>query len=259
MARWWTVVGGGSAALLLAACGSDVVPEETASTSGPSAAPATTSPSATADPGFAEETVRTITAEAEKAMTALTSVRLEGTLVLDGQSTSLDMFLTDSGACEGSVSVRGAGTLRIKSVQGKSWMKPDAAFWRTYAGESAPKLREIVGNRWVVLPGDDRGLREMCDLDKVLSEAGPADDDPKAEVLGTEKVAGQEAVRVRTRTDAGEDLTAWVRVDDPHHLLAMEVAEGKESGSIRFSDFDAEQPVEPPAADDVVDLEQLQG
>lgn len=230
MRNWQKALGGGTAALLLAGCGGG---------------------------GFAEESVKTIVDETEKDMKALSSVRMSGELTTDGDQLDLDMTISTSGDCEGSMSVEG-GEVQILSLDGASWMKPDAAFWEATAGESAPMVQAMVGDKWVVLPEDDEGFTELCDLDELLAELG-ADDEEKGEVDGTEEVDGKETVRVLSETDEGDPLTIWVTVDDPHLILKMEVTEGEEPGTITFSEFDEELDIEAPAEDDVVDLEQMGG
>ena len=59
-----------------------------------------------------------------------------------------------------------------------------------------------------------------------------------------------------TESEEGDALTAWVAVDDPHHVLKLEVTEGKEPGILTFSGFDEKPDVKPPADDEVVDLTQ---
>jgi len=231
MRNWQLALGGGTAALLLAGCGGGS--------------------------GFAEESARTIVDETEKDMKALSSVTMTGQLVSDGEQLDIDMAISTSGDCEGSISVQG-GEVQILSLDGASWMKPDAAFWEATAGESAPMVQEMVDDKWVVLPEDEGGFTELCDLDELLSSLG-ADDETEGEVDGTEDVDGQETVKVLSETDEGDPLTIWVTVDDPHLIVKMEVTEGEEPGTITFTEFDEEPDVEAPAEDDVVDLDQMGG
>jgi hypothetical protein len=86
---------------------------------------------------------------------------------------------------------------------------------------------------------------------------GDDEDDSKAENEGTEDVDGTEAVKVTGETDEGDPVTVWVKVDEPHYILKMEVDQGEEPGEIVFSEFDEELEVEAPAEDEVIDLEQL--
>jgi hypothetical protein len=206
---------------------------------------------------FASESAKTILDESEKDMKALSSVTVGGELTTDGQPLTLDMAVSTDGSCEGTIGLQG-GKAEIRSTGEQSWMRPDAAFWESFAGESAGMVQQVVGDRWVVIPGDASDFTELCDLDELLSEMG-GDDDAAGEVGETREVAGQEAVEISTETDEGDPLTVWIAVDDPHHILEMEVTTGDEPGTISFSGFDEELDVQAPAADEVIDLDQLNG
>jgi hypothetical protein len=206
---------------------------------------------------FAEESAATILDESEKDMKALSSVTLDGELTTDGEQLSLDMAVSTEGTCEGTIGVQG-GEAEIRSDGKQSWMKPDDAFWESFAGGSAAMVQQVVGDRWVVIPGDASEFAELCDLDELLSEMG-GDDEADAEAGETKEVAGQDAVEVTTETDEGDPVTIWVATEDPHHILEMEVDQGEEPGTITFSKFDDELDVQAPAEDEVIDLEQLGG
>jgi hypothetical protein len=206
---------------------------------------------------FAEESAATILEESEKDMKALSSVTVGGELTTDGEQLTLDMTVTTEGACEGTIGIQG-GEAEIRSDGETSWMKPDAAFWESFAGESAAMVQQVVGDRWVLVPGDASQFTELCDLDDLLSEMG-GDDEASGEVGETREVAGQDAVEVTTETDEGDPLTVWVATEDPHHILEMEVDQGEEPGTITFSKFDEELDVQAPAEDEVIDLDQLSG
>lgn len=227
MRTWQAALGGITAMTLLSACGG----------------------------GFADESATTILEETEKDMKALSSVRVAGEMTQDGESVALDMVVSTSGDCEGTLEIQD-GTAEIRSVGGESWMKPDDAFWESFAGEQAALIQGVVGDNWVVLPEDEGDFSEFCDLDELLEDTGD-DDKAEPEKDGTEEVDGQETVRLTSETDDGDPTKVWVTVDDPHHILKMEVESGDEPGTITFSDFDEELEVQAPAEDEVVDLNEL--
>ncbi len=204
---------------------------------------------------FAEESPDAIGEAAEKDMKALKSVRIAGELVEEGEKVSVDMALSTKGDCEGTLGIQG-GETQIRSLDGETWMKPDAAFWEASAGDDAAMVQGVVGDKWVVL-GDEEGFAELCDLDELLDSMNDDEDDSKAETQGTEDVDGTEAVKVTGETDEGDPVTVWVAVDEPHHILKMEVDQGEEPGQITFSEFDEELSVEAPAEDEVIDLARL--
>ena len=205
--------------------------------------------------GFAEESPEKIGEAAEKDMKALKSVRISGEVVEDGEKTSVDMTLTTDGDCEGTLAVQG-GEAQIRSLGGETWIKPDSAFWEASAGEQAALVQGVVGDKWVVV-GDDQDFAEFCDLDELLKEMGDDEVEDKAEVEGTEDVDGTEAVKVTGDTEEGDPVKVWVAVDEPHHILKVEVDEGEEPVEVAFSEFDEELSVEAPADDEVIDLEAL--
>jgi len=206
---------------------------------------------------FADQPAKDIIEATKADMEALSSLRMSGELVTDGEQVEIDMAISTDGDCAGSVGQQG-GTAEIISIGGTSYMKPDAAFWELFAGEGASSIVELVGDRWVAVPGDAGEFAAFCDLDQLLDELRADDDqDEDAEVEGTEEIDGKEAVRISSTSDDGEPVTVWVAADSPHVILQMEVTEGDEPGTIRFSEFDAPIDVEAPAGDDVVDLDEL--
>ena len=206
---------------------------------------------------FAEESSTDIQKAATTDMKAVKSLHLAGDVTTQGEEISLDLTLTDEGNCEGEVGVQG-GTAQIISLDGKSWFKADEAFWEASAGEAAGQITAMVGDKWVVQPGE-ASFASFCDLDTLLEELGSNDDREVTKQEDTEEIDGQEAVVLDSETSDGDPLTAWVSVDDPHHILQMQVDEGDEPGKVTFSEFDEEVSIEAPAKEDTIDLSQLGG
>lgn len=208
------------------------------------------------DSGFADQEPAEIVAAAERDMKALSSLRMTGDLVADGEEVSIDMTLSTDGDCEGTIG-QGGATAELISLDGTSYMKPDAAFWELFAGDAASMLIEVVGDRWVMLPADEGDFSEFCDLDVLLDEIDEDETDRALEVEGTEEIDSRDAVRIATTTDEGDPLTVWVATEEPHVIVQMEVVEGEEPGLVRFSEFDEELDIEAPPQDEVFDLAEL--
>lgn len=206
--------------------------------------------------GFADESAETILAAAEEDMKGLTSVRVAGNLTVDGEELDFDMRVSTAGDCSGTLGVAG-GQAELMSVDGTVYMKPDDAVWTALAGPDADMIKSVVGDKWISEPAGDGGFGALCDLDELLSDLG--DEETDGEVGDVEDVDGAEAVTVSSETEEGDPLTLWVAVDEPHHILKMEVAEGAEPGTVTFSEFDEELDLEAPAEDEVVDFDELGG
>ncbi len=208
------------------------------------------------DSGFADESAADIQAAAIEDTQAIESVRLEGTVAQGDGEIGLEISMNTAGDCDGTVSRGDQGEAEVTSLDGTSWFKPDEAFWRAQAGPQADQILSLVGDNWVLLPEGDQSFASFCDLDQLLGQIG--DEPETTEKDGTEDVDGEEAVRLTREGEDGGTITAWIAVDDPHHILKIEQAGGDGPGSFAFSEFNEEVDVEPPAEDEVVDLSQLQ-
>lgn len=222
-----------STTLALAACGDD-------------------SDSGNAAEEYAETSVEQVLEDAEEAMSELESVRLSGEIVEDGGTLDMDVLISTSGDCEGSVGMEGGGSFELMQVDGVSYFKPDQEFWEAQAGSSAERLMDLAGDKWVTNSADPSGFGELCDLDSFLEslEAEPED----AEIDGTEEIDGTDAVRLTFTSEDGNDGVAFIAGEDPHRILRFDV-DGE--GQVDFTDFDEELSVEEPAAEDTFDLASL--
>ncbi|MGB0101635.1 MAG: hypothetical protein WBP61_15260, partial [Nocardioides sp.] len=209
---------------------------------------------------FADSTPEEIVAEAKEAMGDLTSVKVSGTITNEGQEITLDIQSSADGDCTGSIGIDG-GTAELLGVGGSTWMRPDEAFWRTFAGPGAEQVLSLVGEKWVVVPADEDSFNEFCDVDELLDEMlkDEDDDDSTYSTSGTEELDGQEVVAVDNEDAEDGDSTGYVLVDEPHYLVKIEKTDGDSTGTVTFSEFDETFEVEAPAEDDVIDLDQISG
>lgn len=222
-----------SATLVLGACGDDPddsdAAEEYADTS-------------------AEQVVKDVT----EAMNDLETVRLSGEMVEDGDSLDLDVQVSKSGECEGTIGMEGNGSFELMQVDGVSYFKPDEAFWEAQAGAAAEQLMDMAGDKWVTNSDDPDGFGELCDLDNFIEglEEGPDD----ADIDGTGDVDGTAAVKLAFTSDDGNEGVAYVAAEEPHRILRFDV---EKEGQVDFTDFDEELSVEEPSEDETFDLASL--
>lgn len=208
---------------------------------------------------FAGQKGEAIAEAAKTDMGDLKSARVNGSITTDGQAIDLDLQLNSEGDCTGSIGVDG-GKAELLGVGGQTWMRPDEAFWSAFAGDSADQLVSLVGDKWVVVPSDSESFNEFCDLDGLLEQMldGKDESDSTYTTGDTSEIDGDEVVAVDNKDDEGTS-TGYVLVDSPHYLVKVEKTEGADSGSVSFSDFDADVDVEAPADDEAIDLDSLGG
>jgi hypothetical protein len=209
---------------------------------------------------FADQPIKQITQAVDEDMKSVKSLHMKGQLTSSGQKVGVDLSVTTGGQCEGAVSV-GNGSTRVMSTGDAAWMKPDDAFWEQQAPDQAALIEQTVGDKWVVVPTDS-SVASFCDLDSFLKSFSEDtnDSDGPTRKEGVESVSGQDALKLTGKSD-GQDMTAWVAVDDPHHLLKLELGEGgaETTGTMAFSGFDEPVDVKTPAPSEAIDLDNLGG
>ncbi len=209
---------------------------------------------------FASSPAEDIVAAAKADMADLEAVKVSGTVTNDGQEISIDIQSSSDGDCTGSIGVDD-GTAELLGVAGETWMRPDEAFWRSFAGGNAEQVLTLVGGKWVVIPSEDDSFNQFCDVDELLDQLLKDDDEDEStySVQGTEDLDGDEVVLIDNEDPEDGTSTGYVLVDSPHYLVKIEKTDGEDTGSVTFSEFNEEFEVEAPAKDDVVDLESLGG
>ena len=209
---------------------------------------------------FAEKPADEIVEAAKSAMGDLEAVKVSGTVTSDGQEITIDLQASSDGDCTGSIGIDD-GAADLVGVDGETWMKPDEAFWRAFAGENADRVLALVGDKWVVFPEEPgESFDQFCDVDDLLDQLlkdEDEEDESTYSVSGTDEVDGQDVVLVDNEDPEDGTSTGYVLVDDPHYLVKIEKTDGADGGAVTFSEFDEEFDVEPPAAEDVVDLSTL--
>lgn len=207
---------------------------------------------------FADESADTIVKASKDDMGDLKAVKVSGSITTSGQAISIDLQANSDGDCTGSLGI-GDGKAELLGVKGDTWMKPDEAFWRSFAGDSADQVIAIVGDKWVVVPDDQDSIKQFCDVDQLLDQllADDSSDDATFTKNGTDSVDGDDVVKVDRESDKDGKSTGYVLVDDPHYLVKVEKTSGDDTGSISFSSFNDEFDVTAPADGDVIDLSNL--
>ena len=145
-----------------------------------------------------------------------------------GQSASLDLQLSSSGDCTGTISFATTGTIEILGVGGDRWFKGDEAFWST---TGLPDMSAVL-DKWVVDGQDD--FAQFCAVDDFVGEMFEDEADETYVIKGTESVDGEDVVVVE-QDDAEEGVsTGYILLDEPHHMVKID-KEGDNGGTITFS------------------------
>ena len=203
------------------------------------------------DSDFAHQSGDKIADLAKADMKSLDEVRYAGEITSGSQDVTLDLKAKSSGDCTGSIGI-GDGTAQVRSKDGTSWFKPDEAFWRANAGDSADAIIQAVGDKWVL--DTDANFSKFCDLDSLFDALFTEDSGAGAyKTTGTGEVDGQKVVKVEQTGDVGT-ATGYVLVSGKHYLVKLERNKGDQPGHLEFTDFNKDFDVAVPAKDEVIDL-----
>ncbi|KRF00856.1 hypothetical protein ASG88_10570 [Nocardioides sp. Soil777] len=203
---------------------------------------------------FAKQGVSDVVSASLDTMTEVDSLRMTGQLWLKGRSHFVDLHLSRSGDCTGSLTYDGSH-VDVRGVDGKAWVKGDVGFINTAGGGAAlpQATKERLARSWI--PLGTRQARDLCAFEKLFDKYGVVhEDDEVADLTRGEEVSldGMKAVVV-TGTDGGvATQRAWIATDDPHYVLKITQEGGREPAALAFSEFDQEFEVEPPPAKDVL-------
>jgi len=207
------------------------------------------------DSAFAKQSGDKIADIAKTDMKSLDEVTFTGEINSEGSSIQLDVQASSAGDCTGSIGI-GGGKAEILAKGGTNWFRPDEAFWRENAGDSADAIIAAVGDKWVL--DTDENFSQFCDLDAFFDNVFKDEGDGGTyKTTGTETIDGKDVVKVEQSDDDGT-ATGYVLIDGKHYLVKIERTEGDEPGKLEFTDFNKEFSVDAPADDEVIDLSTLQ-
>lgn len=180
---------------------------------------------------FSQQGATEIARAAEATMTALSSLRITGSLVVGTEPTFLDLRLADDGRCSGSLRVTEGDLDVLQNSQG-TWLRG----------------HDLQG-KWVKTAKPFA----LCNLDKWLKgfkvRKDGTDLNGRTMKVGDEvSLDDTKAVQIITVRVEGADDVAYVSSEEPHHVLKMEAEEPTRRANIAFAEFDEEFEVEAPRA-----------
>ncbi|MBW5485451.1 hypothetical protein [Streptomyces bambusae] len=193
-----------------------------------------------------------------EALKGASSLTVTGTVRDKGKPIQLDMAVSKSGECRGTMAMPGEGSFELIRTAEHIYIKADEAFYRAQVkdmskNEADAVLKQLVG-KWVKSKAseqDSKEIAELCDLDQLLGTFQKTKGTSKG---GVEQVDGEYAVKLTTRTKEGTETLYVATKGEPYLLKA--VLTGQDPASVTFSKFN--QPVQAQApTSDVVDTDNM--
>ncbi|MFG2715942.1 hypothetical protein ACGFX2_36240 [Streptomyces goshikiensis] len=206
---------------------------------------------------FAGQSGSQVANKSVDALRTADSLTVKGTVRDEGKLIRLDMAVSKSGDCAGTMQLEDQGSFELIQTSEHVFIKADEAFYRTQV-KDLPKdqadaaLKMLVGH-WVKskkTAEDAKELSALCDLDELLKEFDKSEGAKKGKVV-TE--GGQEALTLTTRISEGDVETLHVATKGTPYLLRA-VATGKDPADLTFSGFNVPVKAEAPTKD-VIDAD----
>lgn len=197
---------------------------------------------------------------AMEAMKSVDSMSMNGDLTVDGDDLKMKLAANTDGECTGDIGAPEMGNIDLIKTSSVVYMKGDETFINTLSGGDAEAAKLFRG-KWLKTTdtkGAD-GLDNACDLSKMLGDfEGPdsSDEITKGEPTSLD---GQQAIPLSgSDKDDGGTYTLYVADDaEKPYVLKMEKKDGDDPGTVTFSDFDKPLNLNPPPADQTVDMDKL--
>jgi len=169
-----------------------------------------------------------LAASSYKAMRALDTLRVSGSVVTSGQNLTVDMVLSQNGL-QGSFTTS-KGTFQLITIDNTVYMQADQAFW---AGQGLPDATaQLLAGKWLSgLPASaTKGLASSFTIDKVI---GSLSSTGSVTEVGTSTVAGQSAVGLK----GSDGSIGYVAATGTPYLLKVVSPDNGAQGSLTFSEF----------------------
>ncbi|MFG2977552.1 hypothetical protein ACGFYY_31760 [Streptomyces sp. NPDC048331] len=186
------------------------------------------------------------------------SLTVSGKIWDEGKPMELNMAVSKSGDCRGTIAGQEGSFELIRSGE-LVFIKADEPFYRSQMKDmpkdEADAAVTMLAGHWLkskASDADSKELASLCDLDELLKDF---DDSKGAEKGEVTSVDGRKALTLTTKTDEGTE-TLLVATEGKPYLLKASIT-GKEPAEVSFSGIDKPVNVEAPTGKDVIDADQL--
>lgn len=198
---------------------------------------------------------------ADKSVDALrgaSSLTVSGDVWDEGKAMKLNMAVSKSGECKGTISSADGSFDLIRNAE-FVFIKADEPFYRAQMKdlpkEQADEAVKVLAGHWLkskATDADSKELSALCDLDELLKEF---DDSKGAQKGKTVTVDGAKALTLTTKTTDGTETLLVATEGEPYLLKASNT--GKEPAEISFTGINQPVQADAPTGKDVIDADDL--
>ncbi|MFJ1569653.1 hypothetical protein ACIOG8_36470 [Streptomyces erythrochromogenes] len=136
------------------------------------------------------------------ALRSASTFTVSGTTSRQGIPTQVNLSISGTGECKGTMSAQGGGTIDVVRTRDHTFLRGDEAYMlaqtKDMPEDEASRARKEMSGRWMRTEASDpamKGLTALCDRDGLLKEIYSIQGAEKGALT---KIDGQEAVTINT-------------------------------------------------------------
>jgi hypothetical protein len=176
------------------------------------------------------------------------SFHMAGT-VNQGGSIRVDLTYSRGTGCKGTLGIGSKGSVSLLVIGGTAWLKPDHAYWTSYAGSSASSVIALIGGKYLKAATSNSnvsGLAQLCNANSLASSFTSPKDIVKG---GTSTINGQQALALK---DPAKSSAMYVTDTTIPQILRVTSIRSGSSGRIDFTRYGNAVTLTPPPASETI-------
>ena len=163
-----------------------------------------------------------------------------------GENLSLALGYKPPTGCQGTIGLDTKGSFGVVSIGNTVWVKPDNAFWNTFAGSSAQQVIALLGGKYLKTSSSDSNMADLVKLCNV-SELSSTFTTPGTVTKGdVTTIGGQKALALKDSKGG----TLYVTDTSSPQILKVTNPSKSDGGSLTFT-YGAVNVTAPPAGQTV--------
>jgi hypothetical protein len=161
------------------------------------------------------------------------TVRVTGDVSGSGQTYDLDLTLVRAQGCEGTMALKGTGSVKLVAVGKEVWINPDRQFWKKVGGSNADAVLHVLSGKYMKVKATSQlgSLSGFCGPSQLAGSFGHT---PAGLIKGkTTTISGQATLQIK---DPGDSASLFVSETAKPQIV--QIAGGSE-GTLTFSDYNS--------------------
>lgn len=173
---------------------------------------------------------------------------LSGSVTDSDGHTTVHLDYKRGTGCKGTIAQAGKGSFALVVIGKTAWVRPDDAFWRTYAGSNARQAIALFHDRYLkgsTSNSNVASLTKLCDVNSLASQLSLPTDVVKGKVT---TLGGQQVLPL---TDKAKGGTLYVTDTTSPQIVQLANTEAGNSGKLTFTMGNPVTLTAPPASQSI--------